>query len=246
MSPLPSRKTTKTVSAKTKDRPEKTSTNGPGAEKKNSSIKVPSLPRDSKADALRRLGVSPEALNRAPNISGLLRETKGGLKQVIAAMRFSSDPIISTFFAKYDSLSEHDRNQLSIEAVCISAAIEPTHLLGSALLAIREHSVSRVKIIAISNHPDLMEKRIEFAKLPGGSKDRDAIDTALGFLPSNRSTTNFINKIVNTGSDKPSLDTGDDSNGKPAMIDDVGYAFPDASEVQNKLSPMRQRLLAEK
>jgi hypothetical protein len=102
-----------------------------------------------------------------------------------------------------------------------------------------------VKIIAISNHPDLMEKRIEFAKLPGGSKDRDAIDTALGFLPTSKGST-FINKIVQTGSDKPSLDTGDDSNGKEAMMDDVGYAFPDASEVQNKLSPMRQRLLAEK
>jgi hypothetical protein len=221
-------------------------TSGPDAEKKNSAIKVPRLPRDSKADSLRRLGVSPEVLLRAPNISSLLRETKGGLKHVIEVMRFSTDPIIGTFFEKYDSISEHDRNQLTLEAVCIAANVEPTHLLGSALLAIREHSVSKVKILAISNHPDLMKKRIEFAKLPGGSRDRDALDTALGFLPTSKGST-FINKIVQTGgSDKPSLDTGDDNNGKEAMMDDVGYAFPDASEVQNKLSPMRQRLLAEK
>jgi hypothetical protein len=41
------------------------------------------------------------------------------------------------------------------------------------------------KTIAASHCLDLLEKRIEFAKLPSGWRDRDAIDKLLGVLPIN-------------------------------------------------------------
>ena len=50
-------------------------------------------------------------------------------------------------------------------------------------------SANMVKLIALSNHPNLVRRRVEYAMLPEGVKDRDAIDKALRFLPTPKGTT---------------------------------------------------------
>lgn len=190
--------------------------------------------------ALARLGVTEAKLALAAPISDLLSEAVGGRPSVIKAMRFSEDQVIKDFFECYDQLPIQDRDSVPLEAICILAKIEPSHLLGSALLALREHSVNRVKIIAITNHPDVLRKRVEYAMKPGGGRDRDALDTALGFLPTNKGTT-IINKMF--ASAGPTSDAPKDDDDKGDYEDDIEYAFPDSTRMQEKLAPIRQRML---
>ncbi len=191
-----------------------------------------------KNSPLSRIGVDIRELLTAPKISSILREIQGGKSKAIAALRFSESDCAAKFLAKYDSISVRDRDKLPIQAVALAAKINPRELLGEIMLAMREHSVNAVKIIAVASHPDVIRKRVEFAQLPGGFRDRDALDTMLGALPSPKGPT-FINKFFAGGSKEES------SSPEPVeeISDDLEYMFPDASAIQERAQPMRQKLL---
>lgn len=127
---------------------------------------------------------------------------------------------------------------MSIEAVALAAKVDIPALLGEILLAMREQSVNTVKLIAIASHPETILKRVEYAKTPGGYRDRDALDTMLGALPSPKGPT-FINKFFAGGQQ-------DDAEPKEApeeLVEDVDFVFPDVSVMQEKVQPMRQKML---
>lgn len=165
-------------------------------------------------------------------------------------MRFASDdPDIGAFLEAYDAIPEGDRKSIPWEAVAMSANINVKHLLGAVQIAAQTHSVNTVKIIATTGHPKIMKARIRFGQLAGGGKDRDAIDTGLGFLPSPKGPT-FIGKAIfggaaNTAAGK--TDDDDDDEGEVAMFDskdgDLDALFPPSNAMQEKLIPIRQKLL---
>jgi hypothetical protein len=201
---------------------------------------------DRTADALRRLHVSPGKLAVAPQITPLLKRAEGGLGQVFTAMRFSPDEVIVAFLKKYDSVPEGDRAHLPIEAIALAAGVDIAHLLGSVLMSLQQQAVNTVKIIAMSAHPTITEARVKYGKLPLGEKDRTALDTAMGFLPSPKGPT-FIGKAI-FGSGKNAMDQqrGDDDDDNVVDIDgpDLDKLFPPANAMQEKLTPIRQRMLS--
>lgn len=138
-----------------------------------------------RASALKKLGVSGDQLARADQITPLLQGTRGGRKAMLEAMRYSKDPVVQCFLVKFDSLGVWARENTPWEAIALAAGIAPSHLLGAALMAQWEHTMTAARIIAMSHHPELVKKRIECAKLPGGWRDRDALDKLLGFLQTN-------------------------------------------------------------
>jgi hypothetical protein len=214
---------------------------------------VPKLVKkaDRAADALKRLGVNEIDLVGAPQITPLFKNAEGGLKAVLTAMRFYNDEEISRFLAKYDSLPAGDRDRLPWEAIAISAEVNPRYLTGSILTAMQAHSVSAVKVIALSGHAVVTKKMVEYAQLPSGEKDRSMLLQGLGFLPSPKAGPTFIGKAVfgpgardddddkgGVGSSSPPIDAtpifGIDSN--------LNELFPDSEIIQEKLIPLRQRL----
>lgn len=198
----------------------------------------PKKPVDRKKDALRRLGITDLQLRESPSISGLLRQARGGLAATLAAMRFSSNPSCIAFLEKYDATPDRDRKSLPWEAVALAADVDISALLGGAILAIQSHSANAVKIIALSHHPEITAKRIEFGKLAGGERDRTAIDTALRFLPSAKGSTIIFNA---PGSKQEPDDDGDDA---PEPVEsDLDHLFPSLSKTQEALVPLRARLL---
>lgn len=136
-----------------------------------------------KSIALKQLGVSEVQVTRAPEITSLLKNRRRSLKPALRAMYMSGDPVVQCFLAKRSSLGTWARANLCWEAIAVSAGLDLEHLLGATMLALREFE----KTIAASHCLDLLEKRIEYAKLPGGWRDRDAIDRLLGLLPVNSS-----------------------------------------------------------
>lgn len=136
-----------------------------------------------RAAALKKLGVSLDQVASAPQVTALLREIGGSRRAILEALRFSEKPVVERFLAKHDSLGVWGRTNTPWEAIALAAGIDPEHLLGAAMMAQREHTMMRTKFIAFSHCVEVMKKRIEFAMLPGGWRDRDALDKFLGLLP---------------------------------------------------------------
>lgn len=204
--------------------------------------------QDRTKEALKRLGVKQEELDKVPQITPQLKKAAGGLKAVLNAMRFSSeDQDIAAFLEKYDSIPSGDRERLPWEAVCISAGIQVKHLLGAIHIALQNNSVSTVKILAVTHHPKVVKARIKFSQLAGGEKDRTALDTAMGFLPSPKGPTFIGKQIIGGGSVNSSSSSDDDEEvAATAMFDDDGdldRLFPPASAAQDKIIAIRQKLL---
>ena len=135
-----------------------------------------------RARALRRLGVSADQVASATQITPFLKGARGGLKAVLGAMRFSKDPVVGRFLAKHDCLGVWERQNTPWEAVALAAGVELPHLLGAALLARQDDATTRANLLAICHAPDLMKKRVEYAMLPGGWRDRDALHKFVGLL----------------------------------------------------------------
>ncbi len=188
--------------------------------------------------ALRRLGVTKEQLEAVPNISSLLKQHKGGLKASIEAMRFSQHPLIQDFLEKYDTIPSRDRNSLSWEAVCVAAEIPPESLLGPVILALRDYSANEVKIIAISHHSEVTRARVKFSQLAGGVSDRNALDTALGFLPTAKGSTFIINPTS-----KSEKEDEDDESPVDDRENDLEHLFPSLLKTQDGLVPPSARML---
>ena len=68
------------------------------------------------------------------------------------------------------------------EAIAIAAGVDLPYLLGAALLAWREQTMTVGKVIAVCSLPEVVKKRIEYAKLPGGWRDRDFLHKLVGVL----------------------------------------------------------------
>lgn len=225
-----------------------------GSQDRLSSLPVPKpLPKpvDRAQQALKRLGVDLQLLRSAPAITPLLKNAQGGLKAVLGSMRFcSDDPSIQSFIEKYDSIPSGDREKLSWEAIALAAGLDSRVFLGSVMLALQSHAVNKVKIIAMTGHPEITKARVKFGKLPSGEKDRTALDTAMGFLPSPKGPT-FIGKAV-FGAGRQNMSAqgagqGDDDDDGP-VIDgdddpDLDILFPPSNDIQQKLIPIRQRML---
>lgn len=232
-----------------------------GRERKSSSQGRPSIlpvpkplpkPVDRTQQALKRLGVDLNLLRSAPEITPLLKNAEGGLKAVLGAMRFAADdPSIEAFLEKYDDTPSGDREKLSWEAIALAAGLDLRVFLGAAMLALQSHAVNTVKIIAMTSHPRITKARVKYGLLPSGEKDRTALDTAMGFLPSPKGPT-FIGKAV-FGSGKQNMSAqgagrGDEEDEDGTVIDgdddpDLDTLFPPANEIQQKLIPIRQRML---
>ena len=133
-----------------------------------------------KARALRKLGVSADQVASARQITPFLKGGRGGLKALLGAMRFSEDPVVGRFLAKHDCLGVWERQNTPWEAIALAAGVDLPYLLGAALLARRDDATKRAELIAISRAPELMKKRIEYALLPGGWRDRDFVHKLVG------------------------------------------------------------------
>jgi hypothetical protein len=62
------------------------------------------------------------------------------------------------------------------------AGVDPLRLLGAALVIWREHTLMVGELIALSHSPEVVKKRLEYAKLPGGWRDRDFLHKLVGLL----------------------------------------------------------------
>jgi hypothetical protein len=185
------------------------------------------------------MDVDEKLLAKVPPISDILEEAGVSKAQALKAMRFSEDAACSTFLDTYDSLPLDDRDRVPLEALILKSGVGATEFLGAMLLAIRENSVNRVKLIAMANHPNVMLKTVEFAQQAGGHRDREHLHTMTGALPSSKGI-NIFNRVINTpGQGQPQEPVQE----AEVVTSDLNYMFPDSSNTQQRLTAVRQKQL---
>jgi hypothetical protein len=171
-------------------------------------------------------------------VQALLKQSQGGLAEILSALRFSEDAQIKAFLTKYDSLSKHDRPLLRWEGIALAAGVDPLHFLGAAMVALQNLSANTVKLMALSNHPSVMQKRIAFALEKDGVRDRDALQTGLGFLPTRKGTTLIINPLQ--GMRQHDDDEDEDEEDEDEVLKRI---FPELVDTQQRLLPRKARVI---
>ena len=225
----------------------------PTRKRKPKSLMPVPKPQEKRSDAaIKRLKLKPEIVYAAPRITPMLKQTiKGGLKTALDAMRLGGDdPEINAFLRVYDKVPVADRKSLPWEAVAISAKINLKHLLGAIQFAVQTYCSNKSRFIAISHHPEVMLKRVEYAKLAGGEKDRTALDIMVGAQASPKGPTFIGKQVAVFGGGKNTAKDKDDDDEDDKIIDASSNSndpfedlFPTPGDIQDKLIPIRQRLL---
>ena len=238
--------------------------NGLTAKNANGAMRVPrpSVLTNRSTDALKRLGVAADDLATAPEVSSILKPF-GGTKAIVSGLRGSQDAVLAEFLKRYDSISERDRESLAIEAIILAAGVDSNQFLGAAMQALRSRSGMLTMSTLLAGHPKTTAARVEAAKKLSGTRDRDSMDIALGLLPPlSRAGTTFIGKQIfgsgagvmneqrtlngNAGNgDVVDGDIDDDNVPQAPEGIDVDRLFPAANLTQEKLLPIRQRMLSE-
>lgn len=200
--------------------------------------------------ALKRLHVSERDVAAAPPLSSLLKKSAGGMKQVYAAMRMSQDEVVKDYLKKYDAIPVGDRRYLSMEAVALAAEVDLNCLFVSAMIALQAQAVNLTKIIAVTNHPKITAARVKYGQLPYGERDRTALDTAVGFLPSPQGTTFIGHAVFGSGKNvmdaqrgAAAADSADAEDGFSEEDPDLDKIFPPANQMQQRLLAIRQKML---
>ena len=157
----------------------------------------------------------------------------------------TEDQEISAFLKAYSKIPIGARPKVPWEAISLAAKVNPKHLYGAIRVAIENHCWNRSRLIAISNHPDVMGKRVEFAKMAGGEKDRMAMDIYNGFLASPKGATINVNQQIASlsGSRKNEDEASDPKTIVYEGTDVEERLFGGDDILDNKMIKVRQRQL---
>lgn len=185
-----------------------------------------------------------EALRKTPDITEVIKYNLGGRAGALRAMRFSPNPNIQQFLAIWDALPDREHGRFSWEAVVIAAGLDATAFLGAAMLAIQAVSANQSRLLMVSNHPAIVAKRVEYAMLAGGHRDRDSIDMALGALPQMKGGGNTF--IINPLQQSEEPQEKEKAGGAAVPVEDdkresdLDHLFPSLKEAQLKVQPVLQ------
>jgi len=163
----------------------------------------------------------------------------------------TDDQEINSFLRVYDKIPVGDRTRVPWEAVAISAKVNPKHLLGAIRLAVETYCLNRSRFIAITNHPNITQARVNFGlEHVGAEKDRMALDIQVGTMQGPKGPTFIGTQQVAVFGNRggKAVAKGDDDEGKTVEAqydssDGFDDLFPSPNDVQEKLVPIRQRLL---
>lgn len=159
------------------------------------------------------------------------------------------DSEIKAFMKVYDKIPVGAIEGFPWEAIAIAARVNPKHLIGAIQLAVQTHCWNRSRFIAVSNHPEITKARVKYGKMASGEKDRTALDIALGIMQSPKGPTFIGTQQVAVFGGRGGKQVSKDDDVEDGKIIDAGSGdgfddlFPSPNDVQEKLVPIRQRLL---
>jgi hypothetical protein len=175
-----------------------------------------------RSHALAKLGITPEQLAAAPQITPQLRMIQQRLRRdgrprvtrdvipygpggdILISWPYylasSDSPDAKKVMAKYHIVGSVARGDkvLPIEAYCVSAGVSPSTIFELLVAACVRFGAQACTIIAAVNHPRVVEKSVEMALTDEGIEDRMLLGKATGFLPTPKGSRTIVNVEANS------------------------------------------------
>lgn len=163
----------------------------------------------------------------------------GTRKAVITAMRFSPDACVVKVLKVLDSTPPGDAVHLPLEAFVLAAGVNPNEFIGAVIMAFRTMQAQKSGLMALRNHPKVLEKTIWFSQFRDGSRDRQMLHQAVGFLPSPKGGGSSINLNIGTPEKEAVNEDG-------ITAPDINEVFPMISDRLPAWQEARQKALKAK
>lgn len=144
-----------------------------------------------RAQAYERLGVNPDHVRNAPQISPILKKSKISTAQAAEYLRGAEDSEARRWLAKYDELSKREAAILPFEAFCLAAGLSPKKMFQVLCGAVFEQSANAGQLIRAAAHPAVVEQVIKTAKTALGTAEKKMLLQASGMLPVGSKTVVF-------------------------------------------------------
>lgn len=156
---------------------------------------------DRSEEARKRLGITAEQMVGQRKVTPILMRASGGIPAIIEALSVDDSPDSILFIAKWDSITESDRDRLTLEEIAVAAGLTPRRLLEVATGAIHAFAEDASRLIVASAKPNIIQKMAENALTQFGEKDRemflkgkdvDWFPAAKGIVIDNRTQNNTL------------------------------------------------------
>lgn len=168
----------------------------------------------------------------------ILMRATGGIAAIIEALSVDDSPDAISFIAKWESVTESDRERLSVEEIAVAAGLTPRRLLEVATGAIDAFAQDASRLMVASARPLVERKTIEMAQTDFGTSDREWFHKHTQFLPQPKGMAiNFDNRTQNN-----TLASGAQSNEDRALPPPSADKF--LLEMQSVLRPERLQIEA--
>jgi hypothetical protein len=118
-----------------------------------------------------------------PIITPRFKYAEGGIPYVLEALRSHDEEDARTFMELYDSLSQRDRQYLSLEEIAYASGIGSLRLAEIATSATIVHGQMASKLILATAMPGIVRTSVRLAKTAKGGFDREMMLKAGGVLP---------------------------------------------------------------
>ena len=156
--------------------------------------------RDERAEALTRLKEkwdSEEEFDPTGEvtITPMLKAADGGITRILEALRAHDDEDAKDFTELYDSLTQRDRQHLTLEEIAYTSGIGSLRLAELATSAMILHGQTVSKLILASNLPSIMRTSVKMAKREKGGFDREMMLKAGGVVPVPKGAQIAINNV---------------------------------------------------
>lgn len=132
--------------------------------------------------AYKKLGISPDDINRVPKISHVLKKIKGGNVEAVELLRHSKAQEALDFFKVYEDIPAYLAALLPIEAFCFAAGVDTRVICQLIFNEALDQSNQAARMLAAANLEDLVQVSIDVGKLPLGIEDRKNMLKATKFL----------------------------------------------------------------
>lgn len=145
----------------------------------------------------KKLGLDPSLLAYRPyswtvDLRENLDLTVAGAAQLLG-MSDSPEAVAWMKVWNTPELDQMDHNMLPLEAYCLAAKVSPSTISDIVLAMKVRRAQARSVAKTAARHPDVVEKTIDFAMLPGGEKDREMVHKAAGWLPTPKGAVTNVN-----------------------------------------------------
>lgn len=148
---------------------------------------------DRSAAARKRLGITQQDMEGVPRVTDRIREGAGSVEAAIAALRGDDAADAILFISKYDSVTESDRERLTLEEFLVAAGLTPRRFVEVVTGALMQQASDVTKMLVSVAQP-----KVTAATVKAATEERPILDREgeiVGYAPGDVKAQEIFHKI---------------------------------------------------